>query len=225
MLPLSMRQRWMLLFRGVVAVLFGALALLAPEFTLLFLVVLGAAYALTGGLSSLLSAFLAPGAEARQRWLLGLEGCLGVAVGSLTLLWPTLPATASVALLAGWILLGGILLFAPLLEWRPSSRTAFLLALVGLTAFVLGGLLLFFPRVGIVTLAWCAGLYALLSGAVFLVLAFRLHRQMKPSGYQSVPEEAHERIRQEAIQAQGSSEPQPLGKHASGRSERDAKPL
>lgn len=55
MLPWLMRRGWMLVFRGVAAVLFGVLALLAPEFALLFLVVLGTAYALTGGLSSLRS--------------------------------------------------------------------------------------------------------------------------------------------------------------------------
>lgn len=140
----------------------------------------------------------------------------------MTLLWSAMPVTVSVALMAGWVLFGGILLFA------PSPRVE---------AFLSGGICVgprwaggvcpgrtapVFPRVGIVALAWCAGIYALLSGAVFLVLAFCLHRQMKPSGHRSVPEVAHERVRQEAIQAQVSSDPQPLGKHASGRSERDA---
>lgn len=140
----------------------------------------------------------------------------------MTLLWSAIPVTVGVVLLAGWVLIGWILLFAPLLEWRPSSRAAVVLALVGLAAFVLGGLLLFFPRVGIVALAWCAGIYALLSGAVFLVLAFRLPWQMKPSGHRSVPEEAHERVRQEVIQALRGSDAQPLGDQASRRSERDA---
>ena len=76
------RNWWMLALRGVLAIIFGLIALLAPGIALLAFVYVFAVYALIDGIMELVTAFAIRGFAARE-WVLGLAGILSILFGIL----------------------------------------------------------------------------------------------------------------------------------------------
>src|SRR5256886_16261194 len=70
---------WLLLLRGICAILFGVLTFVWPGITLLTLVLLYGAFALVDGVLALAEAVM--GGAPAPRWWLALGGLLGIAVG------------------------------------------------------------------------------------------------------------------------------------------------
>lgn len=188
MFAIFTRHWWALALRGILAMLLGALALLLPHFTLIFLVVLFGVYAFMDGLSSLLTALLASWEKQSHRALLGMEGAVGLAVGVLTLIWPAITAAVFFALLVIWALLGGSIMLLSALRLHRALQGKVVLVLSGLSALAFGVLLLLFPRTGILAVAWLIGLYALLSGTLLLVRAIRLRRRMMQHQHGAPPQ-------------------------------------
>src|SRR5574338_1621727 len=82
---------WAVLFRGIVAVLFGLATFAAPGISLAVLVLLFGAYAFVDGIFAIASALHRRGES--DRWgLLLLEGLAGIVTGVVTLFWPGLTA-------------------------------------------------------------------------------------------------------------------------------------
>src|SRR5215831_6512707 len=98
---------WVLLLRGIVAVLFGFLAISRPGITLALLVLLFGIYALVDGVFALFAA--ASGWSQRDdRWLLLLEGVIGLGAGFATLRAPGLTTVALMFFIAVWALATGV---------------------------------------------------------------------------------------------------------------------
>jgi hypothetical protein len=76
------RYWWVLILRGVAAILFGVLALIWPDITLLALVVIFGAYVLIDGVGTLVSAVASETTAGEGRVLLVVEGLAGLAT------WP-----------------------------------------------------------------------------------------------------------------------------------------
>ena len=99
---------WAVALRGVFAILFGLMALLAPGSAILSLVLLFAAYMLVDGIAGIVSAVRA--AKQDERWgLLLLEGLADIATGVIAFLWPGITVIAFVLLMAAWALTSGAL--------------------------------------------------------------------------------------------------------------------
>src|SRR5690606_12957028 len=84
--PLTERW-WVPLIRGGAAIAFGVLALLAPEISLLTLVLLWGAYALVDGVFNLVAGVRKARAGRRWGWLV-FEGIVSILVGLLAFLLP-----------------------------------------------------------------------------------------------------------------------------------------
>jgi uncharacterized membrane protein HdeD (DUF308 family) len=159
---------WVLLVRGIVAVLFGIMAFAWPGPTLLALVLLYGAYALVDGVMAVWA-----GAFSRAWWLL-LAGVLGVAVGLFTFFYPGITAVALLYLIAAWAVVRGVFEVIAAIHWRKEIVGEWALILGGIVSVAFGVLLVIFPATGIVTLVWLIGAYALIFGVVMIMLAFRL---------------------------------------------------
>ena len=81
---------WALLLRGIAAVLFGLAALAWPGLTLAVLVVFYGAYAVVDGAFAVVAGVRAD--TGTRRWLLLVEGALGILAGLIALLWPGITA-------------------------------------------------------------------------------------------------------------------------------------
>jgi uncharacterized membrane protein HdeD (DUF308 family) len=166
---------WMVVLRGVFALIFGLIAILLPGVTITALVLLFAAYMLVDGILAILSGIRA--ARRHQRWgFLIFEGIVDLIAGVVAALWPVITVVAFIYLLAAWAIVTGGLVFAAAFRLQL-EHGRWLLALSGFASLVWGLLLLFWPLVGAVVLSWWMGAYALVFGVMLLILAFRLRRQ------------------------------------------------
>ena len=90
---------WLLLLRGIAAIIFGLLAFAWPGLTLLTLILFYGAFALVDGVLAIIAAITggAPG----SRWWLAVVGLLGIAAGLVTFLTPGLTALARRSITSG----------------------------------------------------------------------------------------------------------------------------
>jgi uncharacterized membrane protein HdeD (DUF308 family) len=68
----------------------------------------------------------------------------------------------------------GIFEIAAAFNLRKDLEDWWILALGGVISVIFGGLLLFNPGAGALALVWLIGLYAIIFGALLIILSFRL---------------------------------------------------
>jgi uncharacterized membrane protein HdeD (DUF308 family) len=163
---------WTIMLRGVVAILFGIVAFIWPGITLAALVLMFGAYALVDGIAAVVIGIKEYGD--RERWwatLLG--GIVSVAAGLLTFVMPGLTALALLTLIAIWAIMRGVFDIVAAIRLRHVIEGEWLLALGGALSIAFGLLLIAFPGSGAVAVAWWIGAYALVLGAVLVMLGVR----------------------------------------------------
>jgi uncharacterized membrane protein HdeD (DUF308 family) len=164
----------LLALRGVLALIFGVLALVWPGVTVLALALLFAAYAVVDGVGMTVSG-LSRGAPGR-RWPYVLAGIVGIVAGVLAALWPAVTALALVLLAGVWAIVTGVLEIVAAVRLRRELTGEWVLALLGALSVVAGVLILVRPDIGALALATVLGVYALLAGVVLLVAAWRVRK-------------------------------------------------
>ncbi|HEU4650030.1 MAG TPA: HdeD family acid-resistance protein [Croceibacterium sp.] len=165
---------WLLLLRGLAAVLLGVLALVSPVQTIVALVWVWGFYAIADGILSLAAAVTGRGA-AGPRWWLALVGLLGIAAGVVAFAEPALVAKFFALIIGFWAIMTGVLEIWGAIALRKEIDNEWMLVLSGVIA-VLFGLILLFSPTALITLIWLVGFYALFFGLLFIVLAFRVRR-------------------------------------------------
>src|SRR3954469_15088793 len=101
------RNWWVLVLRGLLAVLFGIAAFAWPGITLAALVILYGAYALVDGIFAIASVMIGR-TSGMPWWALLLQGLAGIAVGIMTFAWPGITALVLLCLIAAWAVVTGI---------------------------------------------------------------------------------------------------------------------
>lgn len=166
---------WTLALRGLVGVLFGLIVLFSPSLSLLVLVFVFGAYAVVDGVLAVVAGIRG---TAGSRWLLIVEGVVGVLAGVVAFAWPGITALALLYLVAFWAIFGGIAEIASAIALRREIEGEWALVLGGALSIVFGLVLAVLPGVGILSLVWLVGIYAIFFGASLLVLAFRVRREV-----------------------------------------------
>jgi uncharacterized membrane protein HdeD (DUF308 family) len=164
---------WLVALRGLVAVLFGVLALVWPGVTLITLVWLFGAFALVNGILSLVLAAKAPKGYPRIGSLI-LGGLLGILAGLLTFVMPGITALGLLILIALWAIVTGIMELVTAIRLRKIIANEWLLVLTGVLSVAFGVLLILMPGAGALALIWWIGIWALVFGILLMVLAFRM---------------------------------------------------
>lgn len=178
--PLS-RIWWVLLLRGIVAVLFGLAAFAWPHHTLIALAYLVGVYVFADGLFALWTAFHCIEQKSLMRSHL-LEGIMGVGMGMLTLIDPQWIVTLGLYLIAAWALCTGLFEIFSAREIYRDLPKDWHLGLIGFLSLLCGVFILVFPHQSKEFFVWLVGGYALVSGLVLLLFAFRLrgrHHRME----------------------------------------------
>ncbi len=169
-----LRAWWLLALRGLIAIVFGVLAIAWPAITLLSLALLFSAFALMGGALWVFGAIHHRKADARW-WLLLLFGLCSIAAGAISALYPGLTTIALVLVVGANALVTGILDIVVAIRVRKFIRGELLLVLSGMASVLFGLFVLLFPAgAGALALAVLIGIYALLTGVLLLALAVRV---------------------------------------------------
>jgi len=166
---------WTIALRGVIAVLFGLIALAAPGAALLSLALLFGAYLLVDGIIGLVVTARAASAGARWGALLA-ESVLNIVMGLIALVMPAAAVFAFVILLSVWALItGGLMIMAAFRLHATHGRGW--LAFGGVVSVIWGLMLAAAPMIGAVVVAWWLGIYAIIFGVALLVAAWRLRER------------------------------------------------
>jgi uncharacterized membrane protein HdeD (DUF308 family) len=164
---------WAVVLRGIVAIIFGVMAFAWPGVTLTTLVLLFGIYALVDGIFSLASAI--GGKRTREdRWLLALEGIIGLWAGVVTLRAPAVSAVVLVFLISIWAMATGFLRIVAAFRLRKEISGEVWLALSGVLAVLFALVLMFRPLAGAMGMVWVIAAYALMMGVTLIMLGFEL---------------------------------------------------
>lgn len=174
-----------LALRGVVAIVFGVIAILLPGLTIGTLILLFAAYAIVDGVSALIAGIRHP-TSTRPDWLLVAGGVAGIVIGIITVFLPGITALFLVSLIGAWAIVTGVAEVAVAWQLRKEIEGEFLVALNGIISILFGIYLWLFPGAGAIALVLLIGAFAIASGVILLILAFRM-RSLAAGGteYQS----------------------------------------
>jgi len=167
---------WLLVLRGVAAILFGLAAFVWPGLTLFVLIVLFAAYAFVDGILAVITG-LSHTKDSPRWWVFLLEGLVGIAIGVIAFVWPGVTTLVILAMIAAWAILTGILEIAAAIRLRREINNEWLLALGGILSVGLGILLIAQPVAGTLAVIWIIGAYELIAGVVWIALGFRLRNR------------------------------------------------
>lgn len=163
---------WLLGIRGLAAVLFGLVAILWPGWTLLVLIIFFGVYALVDGVAAMIASFHGR-RHSRQWWLLLIGGLIGVAIGVLTFVWPAITALVLLYLIASWAIVTGFFeLAAAFSVWLPFPFR-WTLALAGVVSLLFGVFLALRPGIGLLSLVWAIGIFAIIYGVLLITHAFQ----------------------------------------------------
>ncbi len=172
---------WVLLVRGVAALIFGFLTFLWPGITLLTLTMFFGAFALVDGVLALWSAISGKLGPVAPRWWLAIVGVAGIAAGILTFVWPLKTAIILLLFIACWAIVAGVMEIWGAIKLRKEIENEWLLGLAGLMTVVFGVILIARPMVGALAVAWIIGWFAMLLGVTWIALAFRLKKHKRPA--------------------------------------------
>ena len=164
---------WLLVLRGIAALLFGVLAFVYPGMTAQVLVILFGAYSLVNGIFTLTLAIRAPKGTPGIGTLV-LLGLLGIAAGLVTFFYPGITAISLLAVIAAWAVLTGIFEIVVAIKLRQQLSNEWMLILSGVLSVVFGVLVVLMPNAGALSIIWLIGAYAILFGIMMLAVAFKL---------------------------------------------------
>ena len=156
--------------------MFGLVAFAEPATVGFALVLTFAVYSFVSGIAALVSA--ARGARAREpRWgTMLLEGLLYIVAGAVAVLWPGTAALAFVLVIGFWAIFSGALQISSAIRLRKAIGHEWALGLAGAVSILFGLLMLFRPVAGGVAVVWWLGAYAVVFGALMIVVGLRLRR-------------------------------------------------
>ena len=178
LLPALARNWWVFLVRGLVAIVFGLVALAWPGATLVTLVLFYGVFALIDGVFAVIAAIRGKG-DTGSRWWLAFVGLLGIVAGLVTYFSPGLTALALLVIIGIWALMYGVVEIVGAIRLRKEIDNEWMLIIHGALAALFGIIVLVRPGAGALALIWLIGAFAILSGVLLLAFAFTLKKHAR----------------------------------------------
>jgi uncharacterized membrane protein HdeD (DUF308 family) len=171
-----------IVLRGIVALVFGVLALVLPGLTIGVLIGIFGAFTIVYGIIAVVSGLVDRG---RSRGWVGdvVEGIVAIVAGVFVVAWPDLTATGVLIAIALFAVAIGLTELAAAVGLRRILRRTWPLGLVGAISVGFGVALLAASAEGAVALAWLVGLYAIVFGASLVSFGLLLRRVTVSGGF------------------------------------------
>ena len=116
-----------------------------------------------------------------SRFWLAIVGVAGIIAGLLAFAWPGVTALVLLLFIACWAIVIGLMQIWGAIQLRKEIEGEWLLVLSGLLSVAFGVILLARPGIGALAVVWLIGWYAILAGAIYITLAFRLKKHKRPA--------------------------------------------
>ena len=162
---------WTILSRGVLALGLALCAFVWPEQTLGILIKLLGAYFLIDGVIGAIGAF-----RSGDRGAQLMQAVVSVAIGLILLLWTDVSAKLFLIFVGIWLVLQGIGLFLSSRKIDPVEGERGLMGIVGGIMALIGLVFVFWTDTGVVAISWLIGIGAFVIGGLLIFLATRVRR-------------------------------------------------
>lgn len=176
---------WAVLLRGILAIIFGIIALIAPAAALTGIVLVFGAYAFVDGIFEIVQAVRTRSTDSHWGWLL-FQGIVSVLAGLAALILPGVAAFAgglfTLWLIVVYALVHGVLGIVSVagLDRSSGKGWAILSAIISIVfAILLGVMVIVSPAASVLSLIWVVGIYAVALGIALIVAAFRVRRLVR----------------------------------------------
>jgi uncharacterized membrane protein HdeD (DUF308 family) len=180
-----------MIWRGILAIAVGIIALAWPQVTVYALVLLFAVFAfLVAGMEAIWAFSSRKAGPVFGHLLLGL---VNVAAGVIALVWPGPTALVLVLLVAIWAVVAGMFEFATGFRHGEAAGMRAMYFLGGLVSVAFGVVLFAHPRIGAITIALLFGLFNLIYGVWQLTLGIETRHTGKALQEMGTDQQAHPR--------------------------------
>ena len=161
---------WLLLLRGIVAVIFGVYTLIYPGISAVSLVLAFGIYAVVyGGIAIALALF--GGGNSDDRMMLGIQGVLQALLGVLVLTWPDITMLSLLWAIIIFAFVGGIIEIVAAFQYRDIW-----LGLSGVVSVLFGVYGFRFPGDGALAVIFAIGFYAIFVGVMMVIASFQVRK-------------------------------------------------
>ena len=169
------RSWWVLLVRGLAAIVFGVLTWMQPAASAVALLVIFGAYVLVDGALGVYGAIKNRN-QSSHWWVMLIWGLAGVIVGVLTFINPAITGLVLTIYIGVWAVVTGVMQIIAAMRLRKEIEGEWLLVLSGLLSVVFGGFVLSQPMAGMMAMVWVIATYAVIFGVLMILLAFRVKK-------------------------------------------------
>ena len=167
---------WILLVRGILAVLFGIFALSNTAAAVIVLFWIFIFYAVVDGVFTIIMAIIHR--HDTDRWWGGLVyGLFSILFGLMALIWPEITALVLLYIIAARAIIGGFSELGLALSVSRDVRGEWVIVVTSILSIVFGIWMFVQPLIGGWALMWVIGLYALALGIVLFFQSFRAWHQ------------------------------------------------
>lgn len=171
MLERLQKKWWLVLLRGIFAIIFGLIALLSPGIVLVTLLLYFGIVAVFSGLFLIIEGIAV---KSDDRGMRILEGILSLLFGLLFIFMPGFVFSFVMYFIAFWAITGGIFQIINAIRLRKEITNEWLAILNGVITLIFGILVLFNVLAGAQALVMVFGIYALIAGILLIGLSFKI---------------------------------------------------
>jgi uncharacterized membrane protein HdeD (DUF308 family) len=163
------KWRWATGIHGFASVVFGVMLLAWPNISVVALTIVFGAYTLATGITQFVAAFRSE--QKDERGTLAVSGVLGVVVGTMVLVWPSISALALLYVIGAYAFALGILGVVAAFRLPLDGEDTALAVLTGLLSIVFGIVIFAKPGAGALAVLALIAAFALVLGVSELVVA------------------------------------------------------
>ena len=168
-----LKNWWLVLAKGIFAIIFGLIALFYPDITLYTLITFFGLFAIAGGLFLAVASVI--NAKHNAYWGFWLtEGLLDILIGIVIIAYPEITIKIFIIIFGVWALISGVMHLINARKLRGVLINKNVHIINGVIAVLFGILLLFNPFGGGIALTMLIGIFALIYGIFSVIIAVRL---------------------------------------------------
>jgi uncharacterized membrane protein HdeD (DUF308 family) len=181
MLETICKRWWVMLLRGLAAIVIGIIAIAMPGITLIALLALFATFAILDGVFGIILGFRGE-SDGTVWWTMVLLGLLSLAAGIAAFAWPGLTLLVLVTIIAASAIVRGAFEIYAAIRLRHEIDDEWILGLSGVMSIIFGGLIMWRPGAGLVAIALLIGAYMMALGVFGVALSLRLRKMGQTLG-------------------------------------------
>ncbi len=170
------KRSWLLLlFRGLIAVIFGLVILILPDISLFIIVYIFAIFAVADGVVSIIES-ISKNKVIPRWWFLLIAGFISVGFGVFAFVYPKITLLILIYLIGIRAFILGIIELSNVIRRGNEIEEEWFLILTGVLSILFAIVIFFRPDIGLAAIITILAIYAIFYGFILIILSIRIKR-------------------------------------------------